>query len=118
MKHYLYLPVFLLAGFFLGSCAEDAVNGGEPPVPTDDAALLKVSFRNGTTTRALGDPFGATDEEKTITKLSFYVYPEKEADRRKAVCTCIHKGWGYDPYSSPYQYRAHSGYRLRTDARQ
>lgn len=81
MKHYLYLPVFLLAGFFLGSCAEDAVNGGEPSVPADDAALLKVSFRNGTTTRALGDPFGATDEEKTITKLSFYVYPEKEADR-------------------------------------
>ena len=81
MKHYLYLPVFLLAGFFLGGCAEDVVNGGEPPVPTADAALLKVSFRNGTTTRALGDPFGATDEEKTITKLSFYVYPKKEADR-------------------------------------
>ena len=81
MKHYLYLSALLLAGFFLGSCTEDKISGGEPPVLTGDAAMLKVSFRNGTSTRALGDPFAATDAEKTITKLSFYVYPEKEADK-------------------------------------
>lgn len=81
MKHYLYLSALLLAGFFLGSCTEDKINGGEPPVLTGDAAMLKVSFRNGTSTRALGDPFTATDAEKAITKLSFYVYPEKDADK-------------------------------------
>lgn len=81
MKHYLYLSALLLAGFILGSCTEDKINGGEPPVLTGDAAMLKVSFRNGTSTRALGDPFAATDAEKTITKLSFYVYPKKEADK-------------------------------------
>ena len=56
MKHYLYMSALLLAGFFLGSCTEDKINGGEPPVLTGDAAMLKVSFRNGTSTRALGDP--------------------------------------------------------------
>lgn len=81
MKHYLYLLAFIMAGVFLSSCTEDQIDKGEGPVLTGDAAMLKISFRNGTVTRALGDPFGATDEEKTITKLSFYVYPEKEADR-------------------------------------
>lgn len=81
MKHYLYLLAFIMAGIFLSSCTEDQINKEEPPVLTGDAAMLKISFRNGTVTRVLGDPFGATDEEKTITKLSFYVYPEKEADR-------------------------------------
>ena len=81
MKHYLYLLAFIMAGIFLSSCTEDQIDKGEGPVLTGDAAMLKISFRNGTVTRALGDPFGATDEEKTITKLSFYVYPEKEADR-------------------------------------
>ena len=81
MKHYLYLLAFIMAGVFLSSCTEDQIGKGEGPVLAGDAAMLKISFRNGTVTRALGDPFGATDEEKTITKLSFYVYPEKEADR-------------------------------------
>lgn len=81
MKHYLYLLAFITAGVFLSSCTEDQIGKGEGPVLAGDAAMLKISFRNGTVTRALGDPFGATDEEKTITKLSFYIYPEKEADR-------------------------------------
>lgn len=81
MKHYLYLSALLLAGVFLGSCSEDVVNGGEPPLIAGETASLKISFCSGTDTRALGEPFAATDEEKTITKLSFYVYPEKEADR-------------------------------------
>lgn len=81
MKHYLYLLAFIMAGIFLSSCTEDQIDKGEGPVLTGDAAMLKISFRNGMVTRALGDPFGATDEEKTITKLSFYVYPKKEADR-------------------------------------
>lgn len=81
MKHYLYLPVLLLTGIFLGGCSEDQINGKEDPVVAAEGARLQVSFRNGTTTRAIGDPFAATAEEKKINKLSFYVYPDKEADK-------------------------------------
>lgn len=81
MKQYLYLLASIMAGIFLCSCTENEIDNGKEPVLTGDAAMLKVSFRNGTATRALGDPFVATEEEKTITKLSFYVYPEKDADQ-------------------------------------
>ncbi len=82
MKHYLYLPALLLAGLFLGGCSEDEMTkeDGGIEIP-DNGARLQLSFRNGTTTRAIGDPFVATAEEKKINKLSFYVYPAKEADK-------------------------------------
>lgn len=81
MKHYLYLSALLLVGIFLGGCSEDEIGQEGGGKTTTETARLKVSFRNGTATRALGDPFAATEAEKTITKLSFYVYPEKEADK-------------------------------------
>ena len=82
MKHYLYLSAFLLAGVFLGGCSEDEIvkedEGIEVPA---DGARLQLSFRHGTATRAIGESFAATTEEKKINKLSFYVYPAKEADQ-------------------------------------
>ena len=81
MKHYLYLPALFLAGVFLGSCSEDEiVKKGDTETPAD-GARLQLSFRNGTTTRAIGESFAATTEEKKINKLSFYVNPAKEADQ-------------------------------------
>lgn len=81
MKHYLYLTALLLGGLCLGSCSEDET-GKEDGIETpDNSARLQISFRNGTATRALGDPFIATDEEIKINKLSFYVYPVKAADQ-------------------------------------
>lgn len=82
MKHSLYLPALLLAGLFLGGCSEDELVKGDGGVEIPaDGARLQLSFRNGTTTRAIGEPFIATAEEKKINKLSFYVYPTKEADK-------------------------------------
>ena len=80
MKHYLYL-LAVLAGFILGGCTEDAIEKGGGTPNSDGSARLKMTFRNGVATRAIGDPFASEVEEKTINKLSFYVYPAKEADK-------------------------------------
>lgn len=82
MKHYLYLSAILLAGIFLGGCSEDEITkeDGGIEIPTN-GARLQLSFRNGAATRAIGESFAATAEEKKINKLSFYVYANKEADQ-------------------------------------
>ncbi|RHJ91443.1 hypothetical protein DW095_10705 [Bacteroides sp. AM07-16] len=81
MKHYLYL-LAVVAGLVLGGCSEDVIGGGGETPNDDGAARLKITFSNGgAATRALGDPFASELAEKTINRLSFYVYPAKEADK-------------------------------------
>lgn len=78
MKHYLYLLAFIMAGIFLSSCTEDQINKGEGPVLTGDAAMLKISFRNGMVTRALGDHTRCPPMKKRRSPNSLFMFTRRK----------------------------------------
>ena len=76
--HLIYwVSMFLALSLFL-SCNEEEISRKTDPLP-DGVMRLSATIRNGVKTRALGDPLSdATDDEKRVDRLAFFVHTEAE----------------------------------------
>lgn len=73
-----YWIIMFLALSLLPSCDEEEISRKTDPLP-DGVMRLSATIRNGIKTRALNDPLtDATDDEKRLDRLAFFVYTEKE----------------------------------------
>lgn len=62
----------------LCACAEQEIDRGTSPLP-EGVMRLSATVSNGVKTRALNGPLGdATDDEKRVDRLAFFVYTEAE----------------------------------------
>ena len=69
--------MFLALSLFL-SCNEEEISRKTDPLP-DGVMRLSATIRNGVKTRALGAPLSdATDDEKRVDRLAFFVHTEAE----------------------------------------
>ena len=76
--HLIYwVSMFLALSLFL-SCNEEEISRKTDPLP-DGVMRLSATIRNGVKTRALGAPLSdATDDEKRVDRLAFFVHTEAE----------------------------------------
>ena len=69
---------FILSLLFLCACNEEEISRKTDPLP-DGVMRLSATIRNGVKTRALGAPLSdATDDEKRVDRLAFFVHTEAE----------------------------------------
>lgn len=69
---------FLLPFLLLCACAEQEIDRGTDPLP-GGVMRLSATVSNGVKTRAVGDPLtDATDDEKRVDRIAFFVYTEAE----------------------------------------
>lgn len=78
MKLTFRISVFLLPFLILCACNEEEIGNKTGKLP-DGVMRLSATVSNGVKTRAVGDPLtDATDDEKRVDRLAFFVYTEAE----------------------------------------
>lgn len=78
MKLTFRISVFLLPFLILCACNEEEIGNKTGKLP-DGVMRLSATVSNGVKTRAVGDPLtDATDDEKRVDRIAFFVYTEAE----------------------------------------
>lgn len=78
MKLTFRISVFLLPFLILCACNEEEIGNKTGKLP-DGVMRLSATVSNGVKTRAVGDPLtDATDDEKRVDRIAFFIYTEAE----------------------------------------